>query len=685
MVLSKISSSVSYPELKSVDPGDIKTEANLYQIEVHDVEIIIAVGNSKNTYESQNILYFPIYLVKHNNKVIQIGLYEIQASDYISYLDKYNNLDVEKITEPLIYRFANKEFLLKLRLEPELSLNRMVNDEKNKEAPIGTDDEDDEDEVEVFIEKEKYVIPENRKDIFVLIPGVPIPPLLKEETKTIAKELKTEYDKRTKEEKKNDTWIEKFMKNDNYAIVDNDGNGDCFFNTIQQAFTSVAQETNVKKLRKKLSNEATENVFLMYKELYDDSKSSILADTNAIKQFELEYKEVQERFANVIDREERKRLSVAALDIQKQHDRLVQEKKISKQNLKEVEFMSGIDTLEKFKHELSKNTFWADTWAVSTLERVLNIKFIILSSEMYNAGDNNNVLQCGQLNDDVLSNLGVFNPEYYIIIEHTGKHYKLVTYKNKRIFTFKEIPYDIKEMIVNKCMERKHGPYNLIPDFQKLKTGKKKGGGGESSENFDELTEAKLRGLYDDDIEFVFYQKSLNKIPGKGPGEKIPNSIIKEYNDLAIIPDWRKKLDNSWVGPFILDGIEWQSVDHYYQASKFKKVNPQYYLSFSLKSGTDISRDPVLAKAAGSKSGKYKGKILRPIEVQIDPDFYGNRHKKELQSAIYAKFTHKENEDLKDLLISTKNAKLTHYLRGKEPELCNELMLVRHKIHQKET
>ena len=59
MVLSKISSNVSYPELKSVDPGDIKTEANLYQIEVHDVEIIIAVGNSKNTYESQNILFFP--------------------------------------------------------------------------------------------------------------------------------------------------------------------------------------------------------------------------------------------------------------------------------------------------------------------------------------------------------------------------------------------------------------------------------------------------------------------------------------------------------------------------------------------------------------------------------------------------------------------------------------------------
>ena len=108
MVLSKIDSDVSYPELKSVDSGDLKTEANLYQLEIKDIDVIIAVGNSKNTYEDKNILYFPIYLVKYNNKVIQIGLYEIKASDYLTYLDNYNNLDIEKMNEPLIYSFVTK-------------------------------------------------------------------------------------------------------------------------------------------------------------------------------------------------------------------------------------------------------------------------------------------------------------------------------------------------------------------------------------------------------------------------------------------------------------------------------------------------------------------------------------------------------------------------------------------------
>jgi hypothetical protein len=96
MVLSRINSDVSYPELKSVDNGDIKKEVDsLYQIEIKDIEIIIAIGNSKNTFEDKNILFFPIYLVKTNNKVIQIGVYEIEASNNLNYLDDHDNLDVD--------------------------------------------------------------------------------------------------------------------------------------------------------------------------------------------------------------------------------------------------------------------------------------------------------------------------------------------------------------------------------------------------------------------------------------------------------------------------------------------------------------------------------------------------------------------------------------------------------------
>ncbi len=675
MVLSKLNKDVSYPELKSVDPGDIKMEANLYQLEINGVDVIIAVGNSKNTFESENIMYFPIYLVKKNNKVIQIGVYEIKASDYITYLDDYNNLDVEKMNEPLIYTFVTTEMLKKLRLEPDVPLRRV----EKEEGEITDSDLEEEDENE---EKEKkdsdynvyYEIPEERSDIFILTKGAHIPAELVEETQKKAKEYKEKY-----HQEPNDIWVQKFMKNKNYSLVDNEGSGECLFATVRDAFSNIAQQTSVGKLRNKLSKEVNESIFLNYKEHYDMYNTSMLEDTNKIKELEAEYISLRQKFSSVFDRNEQKLIAENAKKVKSEHDRLVHEKKVTSKMLDEYKFMKGIDTIDKFKAIIKTCKFWADTWAISTLERILNIKFIILSSEAYRKEDTKNILICGQLNDSILENKGIFTPEFYIIVDHTGDHYKLVGYKNKLIFKFGEIPYDIKNMISEKCMEKNAGVFSIIPDFQKFKGSKQKTVIKEAQ--YEELSEAKLRGLYNDEVELLFYSKSNDKpLPGKGSGEKIPGERMKEFTELAIIPEWRKKLSNFWVGPFTLDNHHWASVEHYYQGSKFKKNNPTFYLSFSLDSGTELSKDPQMAKAAGGKSGKLNGKQLRPSEVSIDPDFFGKRHKKEMYDAQYAKFT--QNEELKKLLLATNDAKLMHYSRGSPPIIFDDLMLIRDKIRR---
>ena len=57
MVLSKINVSVNYSETKKIHKDDIKQEVELYEVEIKNVDIIIALGNMQNKYEEENILF----------------------------------------------------------------------------------------------------------------------------------------------------------------------------------------------------------------------------------------------------------------------------------------------------------------------------------------------------------------------------------------------------------------------------------------------------------------------------------------------------------------------------------------------------------------------------------------------------------------------------------------------------
>lgn len=178
--------------------------------------------------------------------------------------------------------------------------------------------------------------------------------------------------------------------------------------------------------------------------------------------------------------------------------------------------------------------------------------------------------------------------------------------------------------------------------------------------------------MHDKDIVFAFYSKSADApYPGSGSSEKMKEGHKKEYEELHKILQWRKKLSNYWEAPFSLNGHRWNTVEHYYQGSKYRLDNPDFYYQFSLDSGSQLSKDPELTKNSGGK--------FRPKNIVMDKDFLATRSSEEMFRAQYAKFS--QNEDLTRLLLATKNATLSHIVGGGKPNvLYEELMYIREML-----
>lgn len=604
MVVSLLNSNVIYDENINLDKSDVNNRSPLYKAKIYDMFILFSIGNIKNTFIEQNIIYYPIYIIKNDKVKLQIGVYETSPEQQMEIIDENGNIEVSYLNNILFYSFVNKELIKKFEYK-----------EKSKSVYNYTE---------------------------------------------------------------NEPWIQTFMKNNNYDIIDNEGSGDCLFATIRDGLKYVNRNVSVKEQREILSNELSENTFNQYKTLYDNLMSETENIQEQLNRLVKEHKEIKTKINSSKYADLKDNLLKEREKVKKEHKELKEKLQIQKEINSEFKFMKNINTIEDLRNFIKTKNYWGDTWAISILERVLNIKLIILSSEAYSNGDLNNVLICGSTDDPVLIEKNIFEPSHYIMVEYTGNHYKLITYNDKGTLTFDEIPLDIKNMILDKCFEGERSSFKIIPDFkelitQEVITSDKKETPKDKKDKID-------KKLYDDNTIFQYYIKSSGKsLPGKGAGEKINIEDITKYKELGKIPDWRKKLSNDWVQTFELDGHTWSSVEHYFNAHKFKNVSKDFYESFALdvNPNDELSTDPAFAKAAGSLTGKYKSKQIRPKNIKIDPNF--DDYKDEiLKKALYAKFN--QNKELKQLLKETKDAKLQEFVQGNPPIVSMELMRIREQL-----
>jgi hypothetical protein len=277
MVKSVIYPEIIYDESKDVDSDDLYHASSRYNYTLYKKKIEIVLGKPRYTYSKYDLLYYPIYLVFGDEIDSKIGIFELASNKAIEAIDEDGDVDLKKGNIiPFVSEVYLKRIIAENEKEREFQEKQLINDieqiEKGSNVKESTEKEDS------GINKEKkddvfsLDIPENmnKKADETLKPGLFIedksvvqPPVLTQETKIDSEKYKSDYT-----ENPSNTWIEKFTKNNNYKIIDNEGGGDCFFAVIRDAFKQIGKIITVEKIRALLSKNASEDIFSLYRTMY---------------------------------------------------------------------------------------------------------------------------------------------------------------------------------------------------------------------------------------------------------------------------------------------------------------------------------------------------------------------------------------------------------------------------------
>lgn len=685
MVSSKLNSNIQYKEKREIDAEDMGHSSSVFALKVGEKEVAVVMGKVKYTYSAKNVLYVPIYAVSKLKVRSQIGVFEFDSGNILNaFLD--GELNPLYLKHPLLYEFVKPAFVDKLGADPaQYAVPIATLAEKVEIAKASLDEgaegaeEDDRFKVSVPASKISGETADARatisEGVFAASTRPEMVSILPVETEADADDIRKAF-----ADSPSANWLEKYMKNHNYGLLDNEGSGDCLFIVIRDAFKQIGRNTTVDKLRAILANEITDEV---YQEQY---RVFLQFDAN-IREIQREMDDVKKSVAELKKRikavgesaAEAKQLVAQVKDLTKKHNELRKQKVDAEAAQNDyVGHLKNVDTLDKMRAYIRTQDYWADAWAISTLERVLNIKLIIFSQDAYMDKAYDSVLNCGEANKEI-QDRGAFSPQYYVMTSLFHRHYKLITYKQKHIFTYPEIPYDVKMMVLNKCLEKNAGVYYLIQDFRNLKSQLGIEPDEGRPEDDDEL-EGEGR-LFRSSVVFVFHATAeKNAKPGMADGEKIPKDAKLDYVPLSKVVEWRKKLDDAWMGEssIRIDNHNWSSVLHYTEGAKYKKGYPDIYLQYSLDSGSEISREPKPDKAG--KKLKIQGDLdKKPKAIKVDVDYALGRDALERETALRAKFG--DNANMKELLILTKTALLKHKEKRGAPAVPDiALMKVRDEL-----
>lgn len=508
MVRSNIFNECVYLETKNINKTDEENELLLYEIQLlncDNVYITIGQANKKNRItclpkskqdsendsenEENTIVYHLIYLMDGNDNelaICRIGVYEILSTKYQTFLDEEGDLMIENL-KPLVFSFVNDEFLIKNNYVCNTNTGNNMGDSNSIEL------------IEERVVEEsvvaKIIARKQKPDIITIDTTSETieneTSLLSIYPKQTLEQYNEEYSKTylTKPLEGDDQaiqWVRAYLLNEHFKIKDKGGAGDCLFYALASAINdySITNKGNgvpvfstqdVTSLREIISEKVTEADYDNYMTIYNDLSKQKKTLTREIKRYMEEHKRISDNFKQTTNDARRKELVIENKEIQKAVKSIEKQLLNVKEMLNEFKYMKSIRTFRDFKSFLLTSQYWGDEMAIGILQKHFNFKGIIMSQESFvNQIQNKplplredtiknmkNIIQCGS------SSLGgIENPYFYIVLNYTGNHYQIVSYRNKEAFSFDEIPFTLKLAIVRGCMKQDlQSGYGKIEQF----------------------------------------------------------------------------------------------------------------------------------------------------------------------------------------------------------------------------
>jgi len=686
MVVSRLHPDIIYNESTRVIPTDRGRESVIYTVfpkqQANDLpddlpmaEWSFAMGAPQYQYATlYNIVYLPIYLVTskkgQNDDDLHasdcVGVVECKASEIVDLLDE--DEDVDTLPFPLLFSFVDSQYLEKKGWVPPPESAQTVPSQTSQTLPpapqVGDESVDD-------VSIGDSVDLDGVVEYYQSVPHFQTLAPLDEETAEEAKQTRAKF-------KSGHHWIETFFKSNHYDVP----SGQSIWDSLVQALFFIGKVTNTHKLRLLLSETVTETDYQEQKDLYRVLAGEKTTLTETKKQHDATLKILKKRMQNIS-------LSKTNIeDLVKQVGKeeiklattMMQYKEVDKQLKQGPGYIHKIPDFKSFREHLASESCILEPWMLPILEEALQIKFIVFNEDAYMDKALHQVMNCapaaaastsnrkGEKGGGSASPAIITSPEYYmLIISSQRKPIQPVIYKKRPLLRFVELPYDIKVLITNKCMEHAGADYTTITDFIEFR--RNLGVTDDvtmevQTQIEEEYAMAKLEG-YDADVVFVFHETAADAAPGKGTGERIPTDRILEFLELGKVKHWRRMLDDKHTdAPFTCRGKTWKSVFHFLVACKFK-THPEFASHFAATGqwGQDVK---LAAQASDPKDKK-----LRPSNVTMDIDFMLTEEE-DRQEALSAKFQQNKMPQL--VLLASRKTLLKRARHGK-PALKDVLLM----------